>query len=973
MSEGKNSDTVRIAVMTMVMGRDFPHASASIESIEEQLDETSHHFVLVNDDPATPIPLGTSPHRTVLAAGQNLGVAKGRNQLIRAALDWGADVLFSFDDDLLAPSDYLALMARQYAELSARQHAVGVFGPALIDYHASRNIIYRESDARLLDEGQTVAQRSTYELKRAISRRMPSVPADLAFHMGVANWELHYLKPYGLLARRLRARLEPLLAPALDGTLASYRQTIVKHRPSARDSIVKEAPGPIEVDTVPGGVACFSADLVREIGILDEAYSPFAFEDSEYSVRALSAGYRNYIVPAALLVHDVQGRLRSRQRPEVIAARGKMRALLLREHASIESFLPNLAEGIFLGTLDAFDRSRSGADRDVSGTDISSAVRYLACFIQGLFRPSHGPEPMLRRGSLIQLLNRSAQPDQQGSVNCTNDEVMISRSEIGAPSSPDPYYVDQLRFLLREDRDTKKARVEIDLIGGIRSTQRSAKSARLDMSLKLHTRGPGEGSEIDFSASVGGRIATRVAGSFVGLHPEDPPPETSSTSIAISRMVVEAWTSLPSENSRASKKAGQPEYEENLENESTSRAVAHLVGTVDGQRSAGLKWSAAPPSAVFIDELEGLEIAAAETRLQARLNEVSWIDTVGSQQRPEVLFAPHNGYHTSEMLSIAEEVKGRGYKIAFVDITDAYREEGVRARLEDSGVQVLSYSDDLIARLRPECVFVMNDWGGPPAKMVRLARSYPTVSVALVEGVQDYEDTHVEHIGVGRVRLPYTHSDVVLLVGEDDRRHLGSQETHVTGSSRIEKLALEPRNEEREAVAVINANFTYGVYSDAGPAWIRQAVEACQALGLDYVISQHHADRTELDSYQTSARTLYEELRRCRVFISRFSGAILEAMALGTPVVYFNPHHERVDKFQGNHHSFPIATDEGELLRALRDTLSRPISEIQELQKPFLAKHVSIEEGKSVPERVADVLENRVLRPASPYQSREVS
>lgn len=938
---------LRLAVITMVMAQDFPHAASSLKSLEDQLDEQRHHFVLVNDEPDALIPLEPHQHRTVIHAQENLGVPKGRNRLIHAALEWGADLIMAFDDDLLAPSDHLDSIVREYTGLR-REHAnVGIFAPSLIDYHEARDLLYRESDARILDTGGHVQQRETYEVKRAIARRAQRVSTKLAFHMGVDDWMLHYLRPYGALASRTREALKDLLGQDYFAADVDYSSTLIKNRERARQRIATASSKPIPVHTLPGGVSCYSAELIRDLGVMEEAFSPFAFEDSEFSIRALRAGYRNFVLPGVVLVHDVQGRLRDRQRPTVIAARGKMRSLLIREHVPLPQVIPMILEATLFGSIDSWDRATHKTHDERSGPGLASMFQYLASLVHGAFRQSQGPSPDHSRRDLWRELVASARSNPHDSLRLSEASLMVRRGRITDPSNAVEAFSFDLLQVARAVDPEGGPDLALTVIGGV-PTASSAAAPRLDVSMTLRRPHDSDQTELEVHLGLGDKITCQMTVGITGAGPSDVAPESAVNQVSIGDLTL----ALQWRRQGSSGRLGPSSMDSSLEK----------LPQVILDSESGIRIKAAPTEPVHVDEIRAMTDQDLPRRLGVVVERLDLPPAIPPDQRPDVLLAPHNGYHASEMLMIAEEISARGYRTSFVDITDSYRDEGARARLQQAGVDVWTYSDDLLGRLRPRALLVMNDWGGPPGKMVLQARRYETTSFALVEGVQDYRDTHVDHIGVGRVRSPYTHADVILLVGEDDRRHLPDKEAYLTGSSRMERLALEERSPNREPIAVINANFTYGVYSEQAREWVDQAVRACTEAGIESVISQHHADQTDLAGHTVSSIPLYDELRRASVFISRFSGAILEAMALDTPVIYFNPHGERVDKFQGDHGAFPIARTGDELEEALEYVLGHPREDLATRQALFFNEHVSIDPNAAVSQRVADVIESKSLR-----------
>ncbi len=324
-----------------------------------------------------------------------------------------------------------------------------------------------------------------------------------------------------------------------------------------------------------------------------------------------------------------------------------------------------------------------------------------------------------------------------------------------------------------------------------------------------------------------------------------------------------------------------------------------------------------------------------------------------------VVFLPHNAYHTANLALCVPALEAAGVDVCFVDVGAHHYAEGAGEAIRARGLPCEPYSADVLFRLRPSLLVVMNDWGGVVGEAVREANRLGVVTVGLVEGVQDFEDTHVEHIGVGYVRRPYRTVRHAFLIGAYDRRFVPSDRARVVGLPRVEGLYRETPVLPKSPLAVINSNFTYELYTDDQPAWLAAAVAACQQAGIDYVISQHHADHADLSAYPVSDQPLHALLRRATLVISRFSTVILEAMALGKPVVYFNPHGERMDTFRDPLGAFPIATDLPSLRAGIATCLGYA-DRYPEVCRRFLHHHVSLTDVPAG-ERVAKEL-LRLLR-----------
>jgi hypothetical protein len=72
-----------------------------------------------------------------------------------------------------------------------------------------------------------------------------------------------------------------------------------------------------EVEWLSGACLMFRRTLFDEIGSLDEGM-PFGVEDMDYGQRALGAGFKNYFVPQAKLVHYKGGTLQKRKQSDFV-------------------------------------------------------------------------------------------------------------------------------------------------------------------------------------------------------------------------------------------------------------------------------------------------------------------------------------------------------------------------------------------------------------------------------------------------------------------------------------------------------------------------------------------------------------------------------------------------------------------------------------------------------------------------------
>jgi hypothetical protein len=272
-----------------------------------------------------------------------------------------------------------------------------------------------------------------------------------------------------------------------------------------------------------------------------------------------------------------------------------------------------------------------------------------------------------------------------------------------------------------------------------------------------------------------------------------------------------------------------------------------------------------------------------------------------------VLFMPLAEYHGKELGAIANELSALGRKCSF--LVQEQLVESVDRHLGDHPRVLASAGYDKHDLGLFDVFVAMNDWGEPSREIYHLARTRGVPSVAKVEGVQDFTD-----VDTGRIRLPYLAADHVLVQGPNDIDALDRKNLHLVGNANMEAAwAAGPAANERNGEIVVNSNFTYGVLTDVRDDFLRAAIDAITQLGFTAVISQHPADRglpSELAQHRTERS------------MSSMLPVPFEAIAYGTPFVYFNPHRELVPTFSSPSDAFDhvYAPDD------LRDALERAIT-----------------------------------------------
>lgn len=308
-----------------------------------------------------------------------------------------------------------------------------------------------------------------------------------------------------------------------------------------------------------------------------------------------------------------------------------------------------------------------------------------------------------------------------------------------------------------------------------------------------------------------------------------------------------------------------------------------------------------------------------------------------------VLFMPLAAYHGRELGAIADALRDLGYPSTFlveeesVDAVDPHLGDHPRILASTVGFNrsALGEFDSFVA---------MNDWGPPSRAIYHLARVRAVPSFAKVEGVQDFTD-----VDTGRIRLPYLAADHVLVQGPNDIESLERKNLHIVGNANMERAwQAGPNTAARNGKVIINSNFTYGVLTDKREMFLTQAVDGIRAAGLEPVISQHPADRPLPAPFGelVTASSMSDLLPVCEAVVTRFSTVPFEAIAYGTPFVYFNPHHEKVPTFATPDPAFRHVHNATDLTAALQHAVDgRPT--YREVAEPYFRAQIDMTETAS--------------------------
>lgn len=296
---------MQTAIYSLFQRHELAKAQCLIAQTRAGLGPSRQLHILINDEDSPELrelARQASPHIVIHCEGHNLGVAGGRNLLIRRALAAGSEFFISCDTDILYDSRYFEQLEQAYLHLSAKGERVGLLQPVLLD---GRMLLGRLPGLTKVSNWSDVHQQLLAGdswrdgLWAATQRALGEEQAVAAvYHCGVSNpWRAHFGAPH-----------DPTLgSPWADGRWTQALHTEHATLRSEPELLLRllQAQQPVRIASAAGGVTAFHRSAIDAIGPYEDLFNPFGYEDSELGLRSLLAGWQHYLVPAAVAIHDI--------------------------------------------------------------------------------------------------------------------------------------------------------------------------------------------------------------------------------------------------------------------------------------------------------------------------------------------------------------------------------------------------------------------------------------------------------------------------------------------------------------------------------------------------------------------------------------------------------------------------------------------------------------------------------------------
>lgn len=330
----------------------------------------------------------------------------------------------------------------------------------------------------------------------------------------------------------------------------------------------------------------------------------------------------------------------------------------------------------------------------------------------------------------------------------------------------------------------------------------------------------------------------------------------------------------------------------------------------------------------------------------------------------KIVFVCQVDYQVRNAVLFAKELRFRGHECAILDnsqfVDGGRRTTRASDKAELYGTEYFQivqgpYRWDWLTTA--SLVLAFNDVNDDFRLALEFRNLLTLPTACVVEGISDFLRTDAKD----RMLLPYRRCEFVFLAGDEDGQFFSDRETRVVGLPAVESLlALEPDFPERPLVGV-NLNFTYGVLEDRRDDYLRAVRAALASMDVDWEITQHPMDQGDVLALPLASGTQYDLIERSSVFVSRFATGIVEALASGKPVVYFNPHDERVIKFENAYGAYETAKTSRELVTAIDNALADIAAgvDFRVRAADFLRHHAAIdllERGETAAQRFSDAV-----------------
>ncbi len=249
--------------------------------------------------------------------------------------------------------------------------------------------------------------------------------------------------------------------------------------------------------------------------------------------------------------------------------------------------------------------------------------------------------------------------------------------------------------------------------------------------------------------------------------------------------------------------------------------------------------------------------------------------------------------------------------------------ENAHVYFDNNNIEYVHYSYKKLKKFNPDIFLVLNDWTKEVHRIFAHCKKLGITNICLQESIIDFGDS--------MNRMLY--SDNVMVQGTQTIEDLKRDHYFLTGNPRYEHSRVEFNPDSPKEYALLNSNFTYGIFEEVRDEWIDAITETCKNHGVDFKISQHPRDKGDLSRYQdqliaSSSASVSDQIANSHFIVTRFSSLIHEGLLQYKPVIYYNPHGETMQyDFRFNNEFLFLCKTKEELNKAVESILNSKIDQ----------------------------------------------
>lgn len=265
--------------------------------------------------------------------------------------------------------------------------------------------------------------------------------------------------------------------------------------------------------------------------------------------------------------------------------------------------------------------------------------------------------------------------------------------------------------------------------------------------------------------------------------------------------------------------------------------------------------------------------------------------------------------------------------------------ENASAVFDNKGICHKRFSFKALLKEHVDVLILGNDWSREAKHIIARCRKCGIKTICIQESTVDFGD-----LAANRMKW----ANFAFVEGAQTVLELEREHYYIVGNPRYEDIQFTRLPEKDKAL--INCNFTYGIYEEVRNQWLADIVGSLEDAGIEYLISQHPRDRGDLDKfsnvYRSNANVVHQQLKECSLVITRFSSLVHEALCMGRRVIYYNPHSESMKYDFGFDQSLLFycksRQELGDSVKSIRDSDVRTFEE----HSLYLGKHCTLLNNK---------------------------